>query len=825
MTASLPADPHSHHQAAATTGTEPLGGLYAAVKTTYDTLPRAEPRRRVSSVAASPKPATQPIGEAGIDEDEARFIADAYERALTEQPRQRGHFVARAPEPAVVIQLPTAPAAMPAPLAPVAPPLDLAPLDARFEEIARLISETRNDHGNSEGASLVLARLDDLEHKFLAFVQRGSSTAMAEEVSAQMDELRGQVDRVMSELQRLEVIESEVARLIDGVNAAAAAHDGSSAPANGERLDAIQQLLTSYVEERRRDDGTTWGMIEAVHTLVHGLADRLQQLEQALMAPMPGYEEVPAETHAAEPAADASEAAADPAAATDHEPQPQPPRRVPQPEPSLAEPVAAERPTANRDALIASARRAAATAAAQNAAQEAEAAKARPARRPTLGFRRSWLSFEGPAPRPVLIAAVVFLAVAGAGLLYKRLTQKTAGPTIKIEQTTKQQATPPVGSEAAAPQKQSEAEIPDILADSPVVGEPRKPEGPVAPSLNADTSESSEIDVLTNPSVGIGEIIPEDTSSLTAVPANEGTSTISATTASASGADAPALPPATVAPLSLRLKAVEGDAVAQFEIASRYQKGVGGEPDYKEAAAWFSRAAGQGHALAQYHLAALYERGKGLARDPARARIWYTRSAEQGNVKAMHNLGVLFSSGSATPDYESAATWFAKAAEHGLADSQFNLAVLRESGLGVERDSAEAYRWYALAARGGDKEAAKRRDNVKSKLGPSVVKKLDREIKAWKPAKAVPQANDPRAVSLAPAATKPVPVSAAVADAAPDVAEVQTLLDRLGYRVAATGELDEATSEAIRRFEERSGMEPTGIVSTELVRRLSELAG
>ena len=42
------------------------------------------------------------------------------------------------------------------------------------------------------------------------------------------------------------------------------------------------------------------------------------------------------------------------------------------------------------------------------------------------------------------------------------------------------------------------------------------------------------------------------------------------------------------------------------------------------------------------------------------------------------------------------------AAEHGLVDSQFNFAIMHENGLGMERDAKAAYKWYSLAARGGD---------------------------------------------------------------------------------------------------------------------------
>jgi localization factor PodJL len=100
----------------------------------------------------------------------------------------------------------------------------------------------------------------------------------------------------------------------------------------------------------------------------------------------------------------------------------------------------------------------------------------------------------------------------------------------------------------------------------------------------------------------------------------------------------------------------------------------------------------------------------------------------------MHNLAVLIArKDGAGPDYATAATWFREAAERGLADSQYNLGVLCETGLGVPKDVAEAYKWLALAARGGDKEAAARLLQVKTRLDVDQVAAAERQIADWRP--------------------------------------------------------------------------------------------
>ena len=79
----------------------------------------------------------------------------------------------------------------------------------------------------------------------------------------------------------------------------------------------------------------------------------------------------------------------------------------------------------------------------------------------------------------------------------------------------------------------------------------------------------------------------------------------------------------------------------------------------------------------------------------------------------MHNLAVLYAEGiDGKPDYATAVQWFRKAAQHGIADSQYNLGVLCARGLGTEKNPAESYKWFALAAAKGDRESAKKRDEV-----------------------------------------------------------------------------------------------------------------
>ncbi len=203
--------------------------------------------------------------------------------------------------------------------------------------------------------------------------------------------------------------------------------------------------------------------------------------------------------------------------------------------------------------------------------------------------------------------------------------------------------------------------------------------------------------------------------------------------AAATDTIAPAeMPPAQIGPNSLRLAAQKGDPSAEFEVAARFAEGRGIGQDFKQAMVWYQRAAQRGFAPAQYRLGTLYERGIGTKADLARAKVWYGRAAEQGHVKAMHNLAVLNAGREQSSDYATAVHWFTAAAERGLADSQYNLGVLYESGLGLPRDLKQAYHWLSLAARSGDKEAARRREQVRMKLEETDVADAEQVIEGWR---------------------------------------------------------------------------------------------
>jgi localization factor PodJL len=177
--------------------------------------------------------------------------------------------------------------------------------------------------------------------------------------------------------------------------------------------------------------------------------------------------------------------------------------------------------------------------------------------------------------------------------------------------------------------------------------------------------------------------------------------------------------PITIGGPELRAAALAGNSAAEHEIAVRYAEGRGVPQNFAEAARWFERAANRGLAPAQYRLGSLLEKGQGVKKDAEAARRLYFAAADRGNAKAMHNLAVLYAEGiDGKPDYKAASQWFRKAAARGVADSQFNLGILFARGFGVEQNLAESYKWFALAAQQGDHDAGVKRDDVAKRLDP-----------------------------------------------------------------------------------------------------------
>jgi uncharacterized protein len=144
-------------------------------------------------------------------------------------------------------------------------------------------------------------------------------------------------------------------------------------------------------------------------------------------------------------------------------------------------------------------------------------------------------------------------------------------------------------------------------------------------------------------------------------------------------------------------------APAQLVLAEAFLRGLGVREDFATGVEWLEKAASQGFADAEFMLGLCYlTGGPGVNQAPARGVKWITRAAEQGKPIAQQCLGECYSAGNGVnPDPAAAARWYGLAAERGLPTAQDLLAGCYLMGRGVSKDPLLAVQWYRRAAEQG----------------------------------------------------------------------------------------------------------------------------
>jgi hypothetical protein len=190
---------------------------------------------------------------------------------------------------------------------------------------------------------------------------------------------------------------------------------------------------------------------------------------------------------------------------------------------------------------------------------------------------------------------------------------------------------------------------------------------------------------------------------------------------------------------------------AQYRIGEMYKEGFGVQPNLKKAKAWLSKAANsgmrkasraledilkaeeqkildhelkalknspiypylfsatQGNLEAKYKVGLMYIEGKKTPKDVTEGIRWLQNAAHHNHTLAQLTLGKIYLEGSyhVEKDYYMAMKWLEKAAAKGEPDAQYFLGNMYRKGLGVNKSSAEAVKWFRLAAKQGHKKARK----------------------------------------------------------------------------------------------------------------------
>ena len=87
--------------------------------------------------------------------------------------------------------------------------------------------------------------------------------------------------------------------------------------------------------------------------------------------------------------------------------------------------------------------------------------------------------------------------------------------------------------------------------------------------------------------------------------------------------------------------ALQGNRIAQYNIALCYEKGYGVEKNPAEAARYYRLSAEQGYMKAQCNLGVCYARGFGVAKDLAEAENWLQKAVSQGDKTAVKVLNII----------------------------------------------------------------------------------------------------------------------------------------------------------------------------------------
>lgn len=111
------------------------------------------------------------------------------------------------------------------------------------------------------------------------------------------------------------------------------------------------------------------------------------------------------------------------------------------------------------------------------------------------------------------------------------------------------------------------------------------------------------------------------------------------------------------------MKAEQGDAKAQFELADsyRYDRKSGEAADMAEYAKWMRRSAQQGYDRAQASIGNACVTGKVAETEEGEGLKWLEKSADQDNIEAMAYLCYYYIKHDNSNDYQKIREWIGRA--------------------------------------------------------------------------------------------------------------------------------------------------------------------
>lgn len=152
--------------------------------------------------------------------------------------------------------------------------------------------------------------------------------------------------------------------------------------------------------------------------------------------------------------------------------------------------------------------------------------------------------------------------------------------------------------------------------------------------------------------------------------------------------------------------ALEGDSIAEFNIAEMYFNGVGTDKNFVKAEKYYLLSSDKGYEFAQDKLAYYYFKGIGFDKDLNKSFELYQKSADEGKKVALYNIALMYSKGlGVEKNNEVAFNYYKKAAKLDDVDAQYEIGYMLENGIGVNKNEKEASVWYSKSFDNGSKEA------------------------------------------------------------------------------------------------------------------------
>ena len=153
----------------------------------------------------------------------------------------------------------------------------------------------------------------------------------------------------------------------------------------------------------------------------------------------------------------------------------------------------------------------------------------------------------------------------------------------------------------------------------------------------------------------------------------------------------------------LEQAAQKGNADANAIMGSMCLPGSGlRKPDMGMAFFYFYRAALQGHAVAQFNVGQMFELGDGVEQNLRKRKTYYHLAAEQEHATAQYRLGMIYLGEGKKSE---AFRWITKAAKQKLPDACVRLGDFFRTGTGTAVSRKAARKWYRTAIEHGNAEA------------------------------------------------------------------------------------------------------------------------